>query len=127
MRRKGLLLLCLALTSSIAFAQTVHSTYQDGKIWFKLKDKHPVIALPNENPYDISIYALPFVSKVVGDFDVTSLAKPFFAAKNDGKLQRTYELTFSDIHNVDRIIAALNALPQIEYAERVPYDQLCLT
>ncbi len=127
MKRSGLLFLCSLFISSISFSQTVYPTYQDGKIWFKLTDRHPVVSLPNENPLDVSIWSLPFVSNALAEFDITNLSKPFFVAKNDGKLQRTYELRFSNKYDVDRILNALKTCVQIEYAERVPYDELMLT
>ncbi|MCC7302487.1 MAG: S8 family serine peptidase [Bacteroidia bacterium] len=127
MKKTGLLILSFVLCCGLALAQNAFPGYQDGKVWFKLKDSHPVMKTKGENPWSIPMDQLPFVAKVTKNFQITKLMKPFFALKNDGKLQRTYEIHFTDIYNAKMIVEIINALPEIEYAELVPYDKIDLT
>ncbi len=127
MKKSGLLLLSFVLCCGLALAQTANPGYTDGKVWFKLKNSHPVMKTKGENPWKIDMTQLPFVKSVLGDFQITHLSKPFFALKNDENLLRTYELTFSDIYSAKKIVEILSKLSQIEYAELVPYDQIDLT
>src|ERR1043166_7406844 len=109
------------LFAGVCLSQNVYRDYQDGKVWFKLKDTHPVVMTKGENPWDIAISSLDFTREALVGFQITKLKKPFFAAKNDGKLLRTYELWFNNPQEVDLIIDALKSCPQVEYAEKVPY------
>ena len=90
MKKSGLLLLSFVTCCVLALAQNAFPGYTDGKIWFKLKNTHPVMKTKGENPWKIQMSQLPFVEKVLGDFQITNLSKPFFAMKTDEKLLRTY-------------------------------------
>lgn len=127
MKKTGLVLLSFVMCCGLALAQNAFPGYLDGKVWFKLKDSHPILKSKLENPWDLPMSQLPFVQKVVTGFQVTKLMKPFFALKEDGKLQRTYEIQFTDIYNAKKIMEIIKSLPEIEYAELVPYDELDLT
>lgn len=119
--------LCMLLIAGLSVSQNVYKTYQDGKIWFKLKDNQPIVKKKDDNPLNLTVNHLPFLQKVVGGNQITRFYKPFFAMTHDEAMQRTYQLNFTDIYNVDKIIAALKTCPEIEYAEKVPYDEVCLT
>jgi subtilisin family serine protease len=117
----------MLLIAGLSVSQNVYKTYQDGKIWFKLKDNQPIVKKKDDNPLNLTVNHLPFLQKVVGGNQITRFYKPFFAMTHDEAMQRTYQLNFTDIYNVDKIIAALKTCPEIEYAEKVPYDEVCLT
>jgi serine protease len=117
----------MLLLANACLSQSVYPHYQDGKVWFKLKDNHPVVMTKGEDPYNISLRSLDFTKQALSGFQITRLKKPFYTAKTDGKLLRTYELWFNNPQEVDLIIEALKSCPQVEYAEKVPYDQLFLT
>jgi len=127
MSMKKRLLLPALLLSGLLAAQTYHPDYQDGKIWFKLKDDYRVNAELKEDPHHLPFGTLPFLQEFAPDYELTNLSRPFFAAKNSPILQRTYLLQFSDYANVDQIIYELRLSGQVEYAERVPLDRPTLT
>ena len=107
-------------------AQTIHPHYQDGKIWFRVKDDYRIQASLNENTQNLSFGTLPFLENITRSHAVTRLSRPFFAAKTSAILQRTFLLTFNDAANVENIIQELNASGAVVYAERVPLDKTCL-
>ncbi|MBE2247441.1 MAG: S8 family serine peptidase [Candidatus Competibacteraceae bacterium] len=104
-------------------AQTAFEHYQDGKIWFKIKNDYRVTSSLNENPRDLPFTHLPFLSSMAKSHALTRLSKPFFAAKDDATLQRTYLLEFSDFNQVSAIIRKLESMQGVEYAEKVPMDK----
>ncbi|MBL1180007.1 MAG: S8 family serine peptidase [Bacteroidetes bacterium] len=130
---KVMLAVLFVLSAFAAHSQQFHKDYQDGKIWFKLKDnyllvKHAVIGESVvENPWNVPLNTLPFVQNLASTYQITLLQRPFFAAKNSPELQRTYELHFADYQNVETIIKDLIKTGAVEYAEKVPNDQLFLT
>ena len=125
--RKLLLAALIALCPFVAIAQSALPVYQEGKIWFRVKDDVRINAALNENPHNLDFATLPFLETVTKTHMVTKLSKPFFAAKNSLALQRTYLLEFSDYTSAQSIIDKLKATNQIVYAERVPMDYSCLT
>lgn len=108
-------------------AQKFHPHYQDGKIWFKIKNDYRVTSTVNENPHDIPFNHLPLLNEITKQFNITRLSRPFFAAKGDVNLERTYLLEFTDYMQVETIIKKLQAHAGVEYAEKVPLDKHCLT
>ncbi|MEW6469778.1 MAG: S8 family serine peptidase [Bacteroidota bacterium] len=124
---KRILLLFAIACCPFAQAQNVYPQYQDGKIWFKVKDNVKLTLSSAENPWNVDIASLPFLADIARNHQVINLSRPFFAARNSTTLQRTYQLKFADVANVDQIIAALDATGMIEYAEKVPYDEVSLT
>jgi PKD repeat protein len=125
--KKLLLAALIAISPFAAIAQSALPVYQDGKIWFRVKDDVRVNASLNENPRNLAIATLPFLEPITKTHMVTKLSRPFFAAKNSSILQRTYLLEFSDYHSVQSIIDELKATDKVIYAERVPMDHTCLT
>jgi serine protease len=125
--KKLLLAALIALCPFVAFAQASLPVYQDGKIWFRVKDDAKINASLSENPLNLALGTLPFLEPVTKTHMVTKLSRPFFAAKNSAILQRTYLLEFSDYNSVQSIIAELKATGKVVYAERVPMDYSCVT
>ena len=125
--KKLVLAAVVALMSVTAFAQQVFPDYQDGKIWFKVKEDVRINQSLEENPRNLPFGTLPFLGAVTKSHDVTNLSRPFFAAKNSPMLQRTFLLEFTDHAAVMDIISELRATGKVEYAERVPLDRTCLT
>jgi len=127
MNKKLLSLLAIILFSVNVFAQNISPEFQDGKIWFKLKNSYNGAALNiGANTRDLPLATLPFIKKFEKSYHLTKLSLPFAAAKNSPKLQRTYLLEFTDYANVFSILSDLRLSGAIEYAEQVPYDQHCL-
>lgn len=115
------------LLAASAFAQTIDANYQDGKIWFKLKDSYrnsatALDAKTNVVPFE----SLPFIKKIESNYQLKQLSRPFSAAKNSKKLQLTYLLEFTDFASVGQILSDLRLSGAVEYAERVPLDKSTL-
>lgn len=123
--------LLICYTSSIQ-AQQIYKEYQDGKIWFKLKDSHPILHPASLAGYQsqtdgLPFSTLPFIQELSKQYSFTRLLQPFYTAKSSDELKRTYELHFSDIQQVEAIIKDLVKSGMLEYAEKVPLDQLLWT
>lgn len=128
---KKTLLLCslLGVFMTSIWSQTASSLYQDGKIWFKIKDNYWGATTPagGDNPLNLPLSHLPFLAKFSEAHQLTKLSKPFWAAQTSDVLQRTYLLEFSDYANADMLVKKLEEIPYVEYAEKVPLDQHFLT
>src|SRR4051812_15038952 len=108
-------------------AQTVNANYQDGKIWFKLKDSYRLEARSlDAKTKELSFATLPFIQRIEKNYHLKRLSLPFAAAKNSAALQRTYLLEFSDYASVGQILSDLRLSGAVEYAEKVPLDKSCL-
>lgn len=125
MKRRLLLALSFVLSFSV-FAQMNSPVFQDGKIWFKLKNDARINNQLEENPYKIPYQSIPGFDQFVATYAVTNLSKPFHAAKTSLELQRTYLVEFQNYHLVGDFVKELEALKIVEYAEKVPLDQKCL-
>lgn len=122
-----IILLALLLLPSIVLAQTVQPEFQEGKIWLKLTNDARVSSSLNEDPKSIPVNSIPGLDALARTYGITHLSKPFAAAKTSVKLQRTYLVEFTDIAHTAAFLKALQQLPGVEYAERVPLDRFCLT
>lgn len=125
MKKRLLLALSFVLSFSV-FAQMNSPVFQDGKIWFKLKNDARINNQLEENPYKIPYQSIPGFDQFVATYAVTNLSKPFHAAKTSLELQRTYLVEFQNYHLVGDFVKELEALKIVEYAEKVPLDQKCL-
>lgn len=126
MKKALLLLTSLGMFFSL-MAQRVDPLFQDGKIWFKIKDNYAPVSSLTEDPLHLPLGHLPFLSAVLKDHQLRNLSKPFWAAKTSAVLQRTYLLEFDDIYSADLVVKQLQDIPYVEYAEKVPLDHHCLT
>ncbi len=127
MKKKLLYFFAAMFLTLSSFAQTIDANFQDGKIWFKLKDSYRYAASSlNAKTNTVPFEALPFIKKIENAYQLKSLSVPFAAAKNSKILQRTYLLEFSDYANVNQILSDLRLSGAVEYAEKVPMDKHCL-
>ena len=108
-------------------AQTVYSEYQDGKIWFKIKEdvrlnlpgfRMEQEALVNYNNLDLT--TLNFLRPLSAQHQITKLSRPYWMVKNDLNLSNVFLLEFNDFSNVDVIMNKIKQSGMVEYAERVP-------
>jgi len=125
--KKLLCLLLLLASVPLVFSQDRRAEFQDGKIWFKIKDDYAVSRSLNDDPAHLPLSHLPFLSGLAKPHGVHNLSLPFWQAKTSDVLQRTYLLEFSAYADADILIRKLAANPYIEYAEKVPLDRPCLT
>src|ERR1041385_5015433 len=124
--KKILLAAFIALAPAAIVAQNVNPNYQDGKIWFRVKDDYRINSALGENPRKLPLGDIPFLAAISKKHAITNLSQPFYAAKNSPVLQRTYLLEFSDVAAVGNITEELEATGNVVYAERVPLDHTCL-
>ncbi len=97
-----------------------------GEIYFKLKDSFQ-IRLNQYRDDSVNIVAqLPFLQPFVNTFGITSVRRTFFFAKNTG-LQRIFRVYFTNNAQADGFVAELKALPQVEFAEKVPFMRTTYT
>lgn len=119
-----LCLLTALLVSSCIFAQGLDTNLVKGKIYFKLKDSSPV---KDYNYSGGSTDGLPqFITSLIKTYKVTAIKRPFLQAKNE-KLDRIFSLSFTNAEDLPKVIAAVAAMPNIEYAEAIPVDRLFCT
>lgn len=120
------LTLLLALFAGIGHytsAQTVYPDYQDGKIYFKLRDSQAADFAVNPDDFTVQISEFAFLQPLASEFGIQQLKRPFFL-NNDPKLLRTLELEFDQAAAIDQLLARLNQVPVLEYAEKVPLDRI---
>lgn len=115
------------------YSQNVFKDYQDGKIWFKLKNEHEIVhpqgtnASLRSNFLNLPLNTLPFIEVIGLKYNITKLSQPFVTPSSSAELMRTYELHFSDVYKVEEIIKEIIKSGVVEYAEKVPNDQLLWT
>jgi len=127
MRKIVLAALTCMMYVSVMLGQTVNPDYADGRIYFKLKSDVPLYLSFKGDNRIVDIKAYSFLSAIAEKYNLEQLLRPFFAAKESDILQRTFELQFTDIQNVDYIVRDLQALSVIEYAEKVPLHKYMVT
>ncbi len=111
------ILILFFIATNQLFSQTVNKWFQDGKIYFKIKDeKH--YYLPSNNK-DVNIRDVLFLNDIIDKYGITKIEKPFYTA-DDIKLQNTYKLSFDNIYMADELIKELSNNSLIEYAEHAP-------
>jgi len=125
---KKLLLLALLILPVTIFAQSIQPNYQDGKIWFQIKQEMRLSqSLEGANPHHLPISTIPALDGLRGKYNITNLSRPFFAAKTSDELQRTYLVEFANYALVEDFVKELASIKNINYAEKVPLDKKCLT
>lgn len=124
--KKLSLLIILVCFSFKLFSQSYDPNYQDGKIWFRLKNDVRITSSLNENPNKISINSIPGFEVFVAKYGVTNLSKPFYQAKRSQELQLTYLVEFTNINDVESFIKDIEATKKVDYAEKVPLMKTCL-
>lgn len=103
--------------TNISFSQTINKWFQDGKIYFKIKDDKNIY-LPSVGK-EVNLKDAYFLNDIKAQYQITKIEKPFYTA-DDIKLQNTYKLEFENIYLVEDLINELKNNPLIEYAEHAP-------
>lgn len=101
--------------------------FQEGKLWVKIRPDAPISAAVSPNPQDIPLEAIYFLKSLKEEFGLRRLSQPFFAAKDDPALLRTFLIEFDAYPLTESLIRRLEAHPWVEYSERVPLDRFFLT
>lgn len=111
-------------TNAPIFGQTVQE-YIAGQVYFKLADNFPFQSDTNSTSVNLAVQ-LPFLSPYVQTFGIDSARSTFYFSKSPA-LQRTLRLFFNKTAQINQLLKALNALPEVEYVEQVPLYRLTLT
>ena len=119
-----LCLLTALLVSYCLPAQNLDTNLVKGKIYFKIKDSSPVRDY-SYNGGSTAGFPEP-LANLIKTFKVTNINRPFLQAK-DAKLDRIFSLSFGAPADLPKVIAAVAAMPGIEYAEPIPVDRLFCT
>ncbi len=119
-----LCLLTVVLVSYCLPAQNLDTNLVKGKIYFKIKDSSPVRDY-SYNGGSTAGFPEPLIN-LINTFKVTNIHRPFLQAKN-AKLDRIFSLSFGVPTDLPKVIAAVGAMPGIEYAEPIPVDRLFCT
>lgn len=104
-------------------AQTVYSNYNDGKIYVKFAPGY-LKSLSSENPRNIPLSNLDFLSEIITKYGVTKVYKPFYQASDDAVLPYILRIEFSQINLVETLIAELIRKQGVEYAEKVSLNKI---
>ncbi len=101
-------------------AQTVHSDYLDGVIYFKILNEAGIRLPVYRQGMDAeSVYAdFPFFAELIEQFEVTELLCPF--STKTTAIQNIYRIKFEKARDIDLFIRSLQEHPSIEYAEMSP-------
>jgi subtilisin family serine protease len=114
-QRVSLWLICFGF--SVLSAQTIHPDYQDGRLYVKLSaQSSQVLGDVSEVLADRSLSDL---HSLVQAYGITSIQRPVVALHTPF-FDRVYAFRFEEIAESNELMAALSALPWVEYAERVP-------
>ncbi len=101
-----------------SFSQTVHQWEQDGVLIFQCKPELN-ISLPMLDKYYVDIKSSTFLDPFIEEYGITRV-KRLYPNIDDAKLLHTYQLEFSEIYKNRELIAALQTIESIEYAEPKP-------
>ncbi len=104
-------------------AQEVHPHYWDGQVYFRTATFS--VMGGNSEAVDLK-EATFFTEEEIARFGITEIKKPFWRA-TDVSIQTIYLLSFSESVQVYELIRAMEAKPEIEYAEQVPIHKTTLT
>ena len=118
MKKIFLGLILSLITVSLLKAQEVYPNYQDGVIYFKIDYSQGIKFTVNED-LSVNVKEFPSLTAIFKKYGVTSLSRPFYLFGNIDLLN-TIRAEFTEINQVENLIADLNAEDIIEFAEKVP-------
>lgn len=108
----------LTILCSCLFAQTVNYNTLDGEVYCKLRnDVHIGKHLDERGSIDLK--AVSFLSPFIEKYGITEVQKSFYFSDNID-LQHIIRIYFKEKFLVAELIADLQGLEQVEYAEMVP-------
>lgn len=108
----------LAISFISGYSQTFHKDYIDGQVYLKFKDNVQVNIPVNEDK-SVDLDNAPFLDALRQQFDIQGMTRPY-DLNNDGKLLRTFLISFSEYDKIDEIKSILAQNPDLEYVENVP-------
>lgn len=115
-------LIAMLLYSVQTQAQNYEKYFEDGKLYVKFIDSYnPEIAVAADK--SVALTDAAYFSGVISKYNVKSINRPF-DYKNDRKLLNTFEFKIEDHKKLEEVIAELEQMPEIEYAEKVPMQYI---
>ena len=99
-------------------AQGVFENYVDGEIYLKIRDDYP-FSNNSSSPEVNFKRSLPFLVPFEYTYGIQKAKSSFYFAKSE-QLQRVFRIQFSKKELVGELVRALNQLPEVEFAERIP-------
>ncbi|MCL4106216.1 UNVERIFIED_CONTAM: hypothetical protein GTU68_061058 [Idotea baltica] len=109
-RLLGLIVFCLFTV--FAYSQTIHPDYVDGQLYWRVKPTQQAV-------FEDSLLTAYQIESVEAPFQKLSL-KTLKGKQELNILHRTYRIRFNNHHQVDDLIAYLDALEETELVERIP-------
>jgi serine protease len=111
---------------NISISQTVYKHQVDGEIYIKFTPG-ALKSVAKDNPNNLQISKLANVSNVLFKYGATKAYKPFYQADDDARLPYILKVEFSQISQVEDLIRELEAIPGVEYAEKVSLNTVDVT
>lgn len=107
-----------------ALGQQQHPHYFDGQLYVKFNNN---VALPIQKQSDnINLNALPFLKEAASEFGISRVRASFYFAAQ-AELRQTLRIYFEHAERTADFIRILEAMPEVDYAERVPLHKKGLT
>lgn len=108
---------CFAVSFS-SYSQTVLPNYFDGRVYVKFtKAAHKPFS--KEDPKNISLNKIQALKSLLSKYGINKASCPFYIASDDANLPDVVKLEFSQIYQIEALIAELKSIPGIEYAEKI--------
>ncbi len=115
-----LLLITLAfIGASHVNGQTYSEYFMDGEILFKYNNDVELDFTVNEDR-SVDISQVDIIRELNKTYNIENMNR--FPILRSPILDRTFRIEFSPFSDIDKIIAALESFPQIEYAEKNPIN-----
>ena len=128
MNAKIISFLVIALCSTFfnaTFAQNIDKNYFDGELYIKVK-QNTYSTYVDQKSGSIAQNRVNFIVPYLSKYQVRKIEMPFWFDPSDD-LQRVFRVYFDQPQLVDSFLKDLTRLPELEYAEKIPYDQVELS
>ena len=106
----------LIIQTTVTHSQTIYPNYVDGTIYLKTQDTSTLQLLN----YNYSNVSLNLIFTQFG-VNVNGIRQPYPNSTISIPLTKVYKLSFTDSSQVDSLISHLMLVPDVQYAEKVPY------
>lgn len=116
--------MCFAFifSSTSLVAQNPDLIYMPGEIYLKLSDDYNFEY--NTESADINVAEqVPFLEEFIEVYEMNLIKNTFYFADSD-ILRRTLRINFAQVNEIETLIAELETLEEVEYAEKIPLDKI---
>lgn len=123
--KKMLLLILMIAFGQFINAQTYSQDFHDGRIMFKLKTESQVFQKnlfqqdPNKYDLQVNLANYPELKLILENYTITNFSKPSYFTRKP-ELMQIFRIQFQEFDKIDEIIAALQTMDGIEFAEKEP-------